>query len=79
MTDILQSLSDFVATIDDDEADSDTFDISEIYIIMSRAVGEITRLRKANIDLNWKINPDRSGGCFTDEEIESGKWGSNGW
>ena len=74
MTDILQDLANVVAQIDDGEADSDTLDISTIYILLSRAVGEIERLRKANSDMGWQLNPDRSGGQFTEEEKNRSGW-----
>ena len=75
MTDILQDLANVVAEIDDGEADSYTLDISTIYILLSRAVDEIERLRKANIDMGWQLNPDRMGGQFTQEEINRSKEG----
>jgi hypothetical protein len=68
MTDILQDMADVVAQIDDGEADSDTLDISAIYILLSRAMGEIERLRKSNSDMGWQLNPDRMGGSFSDWE-----------
>lgn len=37
---------------------------------------EIDRLRKANIDMGWQLNPDRMGGQFTREETER-NW--DGW
>jgi hypothetical protein len=75
MTDILQDLANVVTQIDDGEADSDTLDVSTIYVLLSRAIGEIERLRKANSDMGWQLNPDRSGGQFTQEEINRGdRW-----
>lgn len=41
-----------------------------------RAVNEIERLRKANSDMSWELNPDRMGGQFTREETER-NW--DGW
>ena len=75
MPDILQDLSNVVAEIDDGEADSDTLDIGTIYILLSRAVDEIERLRKANSDMGWELNPDRMGGQFTQEEINRSEEG----
>lgn len=75
MPDILQDLSNVVTEIDDGEADSDTLDISTIYILLSRAVDEIERLRKANSDMGWELNPDRMGGQFTQEEINRSEEG----
>lgn len=37
---------------------------------------EIERLRKANSDMGWQLNPDRMGGQFTREETER-NW--DGW
>ena len=37
---------------------------------------EIERLRKANVDMGWQLNPDRMGGQFTREETER-NW--EGW
>lgn len=71
MPDILQDLSNVVAEI----GDSDTLDISTIYILLSRAVDEIERLRKANSDMGWELNPDRMGGQFTQEEINRSEEG----
>lgn len=42
--------------------------------IMARAVGEIERLRKANSDMGWQLNPDRMGGQFTEEEKNRSGW-----
>ena len=33
---------------------------------------ENKRLRKANSDMGWELNPDRMGGQFTEEEINRG-------
>ena len=75
MTDILQDLANVVAQIGDGKADSDTLDIRSIYILLSRAVDEIERLRKANSDMGWQLNPDRMGGQFTQEEINRSEEG----
>jgi len=48
----------------------------ELIIIVMDLQDEIERLRKANIDMGWQLNPDRMGGQFTREEIER-KW--HGW
>jgi len=79
MADILQDLADIVADIDNGEADSDTMDISSVYILLSRAVAEIERLRKINRDQSWQINPDRMGGQFTQDEINRASRGGDGW
>jgi hypothetical protein len=79
MTDILQDMADIIADIDNGDVDSDTFDISSIYILLSRAVGEIERLRKANNNSSWELNPDRMGGQFTQDEIDRARRGGEGW
>jgi hypothetical protein len=70
MTDIIQDLSEVVARIED----GDQLELAqeELYLLLSRAVGEIDRLRRANSDLGWQLNPDRMGGQFTDEELNRG-------
>jgi hypothetical protein len=74
MTDILQDLADVLAQIDDGEADEDILDVSSVYILLSRAVGEIERLRKVNSEMGWQLNPDRMGGQFTEEEKNRTGW-----
>jgi hypothetical protein len=75
MTDILQDLANVLAEIDDGEADSDTLDISTVYILLSRAVGEIERLRRVNSDLGWQVNPDRMGGQGGNHRTD--EWGNS--
>lgn len=79
MTDILQDIGEVLASVEDDEADSDTFEISSMYILLSRAAAEIDSLRRRNVDLGWQVNPDRSGGQFTQEEIDRAGRGGEGW
>jgi hypothetical protein len=70
MTDILTNIVDILAEIDDGERP--TLDRMEMYVVLTRAAGEIKRLRKANSDMGWRLNPDRMGGQFTQEEINRG-------
>ncbi len=35
---------------------------------------EIERLQKANSDMGWRLNPDRMGGQFTNEELSRDGW-----
>ena len=35
---------------------------------------EIERLREANSDMGWRLNPDRMGGQFTEEEKNRTGW-----
>ena len=67
MSDILQDLTDAVQHQQD--RIRETGSGHELYILLSRAVGEIERLRKRNVELGWIENPDRSGGQFTEWEI----------
>ena len=60
MTDILVALYEKMASIKDPS--------DEYYVLLSRAVAEIDRLRKSNSDMGWRLNPDRSGGAFSDWE-----------
>lgn len=74
MTDILQDMADLLAKIDDSEVEADDLDVNTVYIMLSRAVGEIERLRKANSDMGWGLNPDRMGGQFTEDEKNNTGW-----
>ena len=74
MTDILQDFASAVAEIED--GIRNTMGGTELHLLLSRAVDEIDRLRKANIDMGWRLNPDRMGGQFTREETER-NW--DGW
>jgi hypothetical protein len=53
----------------------------ELYKLLCRAIVEIEHLRKANADMGWSLNPDRSGGQFTQEEIDwaQARAGGDGW
>lgn len=66
MTDILQDLAGAVAEIED--GIRNTMSGTELYLLLSRAVGEIERLRKSNSDMGWQLNPDRMGGSFSEWE-----------
>lgn len=72
MADILQDLADKCAAYEDGILEDMT--AQETYILLSRAVGEIDRLRKANSDMGWRLNPDRMGGQFTDDERNDIGW-----
>ena len=72
MTDILQDLAEEMVRLEMAPLTSQTesdFDL-HAYALLARAVDEIKRLRKANSDMGWQLNPDRSGGQFTEEEIK---------
>ena len=42
----------------------------ELIIMVMNLQDENERLRKANSDMSWQLNPDRMGGQFTREETE---------
>ena len=69
MTDILQDLRNVMAEIDSGKADSDTLDISTIYILVSRAAVEIGRLRNANSNIEDEIGRLRDANSDMEGEI----------
>ena len=75
MSDILSDVTGFLAKINVAEIE-EIFDQDPwtIYNMLSRAADEIERLRKRNVELGWIENPDRSGGQFTDEELNRSGW-----
>lgn len=46
----------------------------ELIIMVMNLQDENERLRKANSDMGWQLNPDRMGGQFTREEISRDGW-----
>jgi hypothetical protein len=72
MSDILQDLCEALVEIEDGTLN--TMSGTELYLLLTRAQGEIERLRKRNVELGWSENPDRSGGQFTDEELNRSGW-----
>lgn len=46
----------------------------ELLTMLFRSAEEIKRLRDSNSDMGWRLNPDRMGGQFTQEEL-----GRDGW
>lgn len=42
----------------------------QLIIMVMNLQDENERLRKANVDMGWQLNPDRMGGQFTREETE---------
>ena len=46
----------------------------ELLMMLFRSAEEIKRLRDSNSDMSWRLNPDRMGGQFTQEEL-----GRDGW
>jgi hypothetical protein len=47
---------------------------TELYLLIAGAEEEIRQLRKRVAELGWAVNPDRSGGQFTEEEINRSGW-----
>lgn len=77
MKDILQDIDDLLIKIDDGElegADLYMAYLSTIYLTLSDARVEIQRLRRVNSDMGWRLNPDRMGGQFTEEEKNNTGW-----
>ena len=72
MTDIMQDISGILVEIENGYRN--TMSGTELYILLSRAAGEIDSLRRKNIQLGWEANPDRSGGQFTQEELNRSGW-----
>lgn len=72
MSDILQDMADLLAKMED--GDPQDLTQKELYLLLSRAVGEIDRLRRANSDMGWRLNPDRMGGQFTEDEKNDTGW-----
>lgn len=56
MSDILQDMADILAKIDD--GDPQDLTQKELYLLLSRAVGEIDKLRRIVSDMSW----ERDGG-----------------
>ena len=63
-----------------------TFEDPAVDGLTGRAAMEIYRLRQqvkkltaALDDYSWRINPDRMGGQFTQEEIDRSARGGEGW
>jgi hypothetical protein len=63
-----------------------TFEDPAVDGLTARAAMEIYRLRQqvkkltaAIDDYSWRVNPDRMGGQFTQEEIDRSARGGEGW
>lgn len=63
-----------------------TFEDPAVDGLTGRAAMEIYRLRQqvkkltaALDDYSWRVNPDRMGGQFTQEEIDRSARGGEGW
>jgi hypothetical protein len=66
MTDVVQDLSEVIEQMEN--GIRNVMYKEELYPLLFRAIDEIERLRKVNSDMGWRLNPDRMGGQFTEEE-----------
>jgi len=72
MKDILVELNETVREIQ--SGIRNTMCGDELLMMLFRSAEEIKRLRNANSDMGWRLNPDRMGGQFSEEER-----GRDGW
>lgn len=72
MTDILKDLDQAVAEIE--QGFRNIMVKEELYPLLAKAADEIKRLREVNSDMGWRLNPDRMGGQFTEEERNRSGW-----
>lgn len=72
MKDILVELNEAVLEIQ--SGIRNTMCGDELLMMLFRSAEEIKRLREVNSDMGWRLNPDRMGGQFTEEER-----GRDGW
>lgn len=72
MTDILKDLN--VAVVEIETGVRNIMMLGELYPLLARAADEIKRLREINSDMGWRLNPDRMGGQFTEEETNRSGW-----
>jgi hypothetical protein len=72
MRDILKELDEAVAEIENGVRNIMTK--QELYPLLARAADEIKRLREVNSDMGWRLNPDRMGGQFSEEEKNRSGW-----
>lgn len=72
MTDVVKDLSEVIAQMKN--GIRNVMHEEELYPLLSRAIDEIKRLRLANIEMGWRLNPDRMGGQFTEEEKSWDGW-----
>lgn len=73
MSDILQDVGDLLAAMNRGDLTGD-IDFNTVYILLARSVAEIERLRELNSDMGWRLNPDRMGGQFSDDEKNNTGW-----
>lgn len=74
MTDVLKQLNSAL-----EEVMSGTRNMmvgDELKLMLFNAVHEIERLRRANSDLGWQVNPDRMGGSWEGMH-RTDEWGNS--
>jgi hypothetical protein len=78
MTDIVADIADILVEMEDQTF---VYDPQRIYLILSRAAGridsqarELKKLSDTVSDMGWRLNPDRMGGQFTEEEKNRTGW-----
>jgi len=78
VSDIVTDIADILAEMEDKTF---VYDPQRIYLILSRAAGridsqarELKKLSDTVSDMGWRLNPDRMGGQFTDEEKNRSGW-----
>lgn len=72
MKDILVELNEAVHQIQ--SGIRNTMRGDELLMILFRSAEEIERLRQANSDMGWRLNPDRMGGQYSEEEHSGNGW-----
>jgi hypothetical protein len=72
MKDILVELNETVGQIQ--SGIRNTMGGDELLMMLFRSAEEIKRLRDTNSDMGWRLNPDRMGGQFTQEELSRDGW-----
>lgn len=72
MKDILVELNETVREIQ--SGIRNTMSGDELLMMLFRSAEEIKRLRDSNSDMGWRLNPDRMGGQFTQEELTRDGW-----
>lgn len=71
MSDILQDLQDAAIDL---WMHNRLYSDKELCKLLMRAADEIQSLRQDNSDMGWRLNPDRMGGQFSDDEKNNTGW-----
>lgn len=69
MNDARQKIERFLDQIENETVTKENIDLEQVYILLTHAAMRIDQLTRDNVDLSWSANPDRSGGQFTQEEL----------